>query len=83
MSLGIILLESDIEEEGNGVVTSEIDNTNGNDGSSSIPVGNKSGRAGPGRRLEINLEEDIIREIVDTSSMLVDGGNSIIIAFSI
>ena len=26
MSLGIILLESGIEEEGNGVVTSEIDN---------------------------------------------------------
>ena len=26
MSLDIILLESDIEEEGNGVVTSEIDN---------------------------------------------------------
>ena len=82
MSLGIILLESDIEEEGNGVVTSEIDNTNGNDGSSSIPVGNESGRAGPGRRLEINLEGDIIREIIDAST-LVDGGNGIIIALSI
>ena len=66
-----------------GLLLARLTITNGNDGSSSIPVGNESGKAGPGRRLEINLEEDIIREIIDTSSMLVDGGNSIIIAFSI
>ena len=39
-----------------GLLLARLTISNGDDSSSSIPVGNESGRAGPGRRLEIDLE---------------------------
>ncbi len=49
------------------------------DGSSSIPVGNESGGVGPGGGSGIDLVRDIIREIIDSSFALVDGGNGVVI----
>ncbi len=53
------------------------------DGSSSIPVGNECGGVGPHVGLRRNLEGDIIREIVDATSTLIDGSDSVVATLTI